>query len=59
MIFGLAALAAPVFGAGGGIELALGMVIPGGIATDREIERLGRQVRAAADRASHELGFDG
>jgi DNA-binding IclR family transcriptional regulator len=58
MIFGLAALAAPVFGAGGQIELALGMVLPGGMATDREIERLGVQVRAAADRASRELGFD-
>jgi DNA-binding IclR family transcriptional regulator len=59
MIFGLAALAAPVFGAGGGVELALGMVLPGGLATEREIERLGLQVRAAADRASRELGFDG
>jgi DNA-binding IclR family transcriptional regulator len=59
MIFGLAALAAPVFGAGGGIELVLGMVIPGGLATEREIERLGTGVRAAADRASRELGFDG
>jgi hypothetical protein len=35
------------------------MVLPGGIATDREIDRLGLQVRAAADRASRELGFDG
>jgi DNA-binding IclR family transcriptional regulator len=59
MIFGLAALAAPVFGAGGEIELTLGMVIPGGMGTEGEIERLGVQVRAAADRASRELGFDG
>jgi DNA-binding IclR family transcriptional regulator len=59
MIFGLAALAAPVFGAGGEIELVLGMVLPGAIATEDEIERLGTEVRAAADRASRELGFDG
>jgi DNA-binding IclR family transcriptional regulator len=59
MIFGLAALAAPVFGAGGEIELALGMVLPGGMASERELDRLGTSVRAAADRASQELGYAG
>ncbi|HVW45779.1 MAG TPA: IclR family transcriptional regulator [Solirubrobacterales bacterium] len=59
MIFGLAALAAPVFGPGGEIELALGLVLPGGMASEREMDRLGAQVRAAADRASQELGFSG
>ncbi len=59
MIFGLAALAAPVFGASGEIELALGVVLPGGIASGRDLDRLGGQVRATADRASRDLGFGG
>jgi DNA-binding IclR family transcriptional regulator len=59
MIFGLAALAAPVFGAAGEVELALGMVLPGGMASERELDRLGTRVRAAADRASRELGYAG
>lgn len=56
MIFGLAALAAPVFG-GDGIKLAMGIVLPRRLASQREMGRLGRRLRAAADRASHDLGF--
>jgi DNA-binding IclR family transcriptional regulator len=56
MIFGLAALAAPVFGAGGGIELAMGMVLPRRVASEREMGRLGGRLRAVADRASRDLG---
>ncbi|OJU80364.1 MAG: hypothetical protein BGO11_10715 [Solirubrobacterales bacterium 70-9] len=59
MIFGLAALAAPVFGAAGEIELVLGLVLPGGMASERELDRLGTRVRVAADRASRELGYAG
>jgi DNA-binding IclR family transcriptional regulator len=59
MIFGLAALAAPVFGADGGIELAMGMLTPAGMMSAREATRLGRLLRTAADRASLELGFEG
>ena len=59
MIFGLAALAAPVFGAGGGIELALGIVLPARLMSPTEAERLGGDLRATADRVSLELGYSG
>lgn len=59
MIFGLAALAAPVFDAGGAVELVLGMVLPARMASDRELAGLGKLVHGAADRASRELGFSG
>jgi hypothetical protein len=35
------------------------MVLPGGMASERELDRLGTRVRAAADRASRELGYAG
>jgi DNA-binding IclR family transcriptional regulator len=57
MIFGLSALAAPVFSAGGGIELSIGLVMPARMVSEREAARLGGLLRAAADRASAELGF--
>lgn len=57
MIFGLGALAAPVFGAEGGIELAIGMVLPARGMSAREATRLGKRLRAAADLASRELGY--
>jgi len=59
MIFGLAALAGPVFGADGAIELALGMVLPARTMSGREASRLGARLRETADRASRELGFAG
>ncbi len=59
MIFGLAALAAPVFDAGGGIELVLGMVLPARMMSAREAARLGGELRETADRVSRELGYSG
>jgi len=59
MIFGLAALAAPVFGADGVIELVMGMVLPARMMSAKEADRLGRRLREVADRASRELGFGG
>lgn len=57
MIFGLAALGAPVFGADGGIELVMGMVLPARMMNEKEATKLGERLRATADRASQELGF--
>jgi DNA-binding IclR family transcriptional regulator len=57
MIFGLAALAAPVFGGDGELELVMGLALPSRLMTPQEAERLGPVLRAAADRVSHELGF--
>ncbi len=57
MIFGLAALAAPVFGADGELELVLGLVLPSRMFTAVEAKRLGPLLRSAADRTSHELGL--
>lgn len=59
LIFGLAALAAPVFGADGGIELVMGIVLPARMMSAKEAAPLGRRLRAVADRASRELGFGG
>ena len=56
MIFGLAALAAPVFGADGALEAVIGLVLPGRMFTAAESRRLGPLLRATADRASQELG---
>jgi DNA-binding IclR family transcriptional regulator len=57
MIFGLAAVAAPVFGADGALEVVVGLVLPTGMMTAPEAERLGRLLRATADRVSAELGY--
>jgi DNA-binding IclR family transcriptional regulator len=59
MIFGLAALAAPVFGATGQMEIALGLVLPVGMLSAGETRRLGKILRGTADQASEELGFNG
>jgi DNA-binding IclR family transcriptional regulator len=56
LVFGLSALAAPIFAASGTIELVLGMIIPTEMMTRREEKRLGNRLRLAADRASRELG---
>ena len=58
MIFGLAALAAPVFGPDGRLELVLGITLPGRMVTEGEARRLGRLVRSTADLVSAELGYD-
>jgi DNA-binding IclR family transcriptional regulator len=57
LIFGLSALAAPVFAADGAIELALGMIVPTPMMSAREAARLGKHLRLVADRASRELGL--
>jgi DNA-binding IclR family transcriptional regulator len=57
MIVGLAALAAPVFGAGGTLEVVVGLVLPVRMMSAAEAKRLGRLLRQTADRASEELGF--
>jgi DNA-binding IclR family transcriptional regulator len=57
MIVGLAGLAAPVFGADGGLEAVIGMVLPARLMTATEDKRLGLALRATADRASQELGY--
>jgi DNA-binding IclR family transcriptional regulator len=57
MIVGLAGLAAPVFGADGGLEAVIGMVLPARMMTAAEAKRVGAALRATADRASHELGY--
>ena len=57
MIFGLAALAAPVFGADGGLESAIGLVLPTRLYTPANIKRYGALLCARADHASRELGL--
>ncbi len=59
LIFGLAALAAPVFGADGKIELAVGLVLPARLATERAVGELAVELRASAGAISRELGFGG
>jgi len=58
MIFGLAALAAPVFGADGALEVVIGMVMPARMMTAAEAKRLGVALLVSADRASQELGYE-
>jgi DNA-binding IclR family transcriptional regulator len=58
MILGLAALAAPVFGADGRLEVVVGLIFPSRLATAKETRRLGQVLRERAQRASRELGFD-
>jgi DNA-binding IclR family transcriptional regulator len=57
MIFGLAALAAPVFGPGGGLEVVLGLVLPSRLMTAADAKRLGTVLKTTADQASAELGY--
>lgn len=59
MIFGLAALSAPVFGADGQIEAALGIILPARMMTAAESKRLAKQLVAHADSISRELGYAG
>lgn len=59
MIFGLAALVAPVFGADGQIELAVGLVLPARLATDEAVADLALDLQANAGAISRELGFSG
>jgi DNA-binding IclR family transcriptional regulator len=59
MIFGLAALVAPVFGVDGQIELTIGLVIPARLMTDAEAKALGEQLLTHADSISRELGYTG
>jgi DNA-binding IclR family transcriptional regulator len=58
MILGLAALAAPVFGADGALELVIGLVLPTRLMTAKESRRLGRLLGATAREACKELGFN-
>jgi DNA-binding IclR family transcriptional regulator len=57
MIFGLSAVAAPIFGADGDLELVLGIVLPTRMSTAAESKRLTRLLRSTADQASQELGL--
>jgi DNA-binding IclR family transcriptional regulator len=57
MIFGIAALAAPVFAADGALELVLGVALPSRMLTAAEVRRLGPLLRSTADRISQELGL--
>lgn len=59
MIFGLAGLSAPVFGADGQLELALGVILPAQMMTAAESKRLSKQLLAHADSISRELGYAG
>jgi DNA-binding IclR family transcriptional regulator len=56
MIFGLAALGAPVFGADGALEAVVGLILPSALMTAAEARRLGAVLCTVADRASTELG---
>ena len=57
MIFGLAALGAPVFGADGALEAVIGLVLPSSFMSASEARRLGTLLCATAASASEELGF--
>lgn len=59
MIFGLAALSAPVFGPDGQLELAIGVILPARLMTDKEEKKLAAQLLDHADSISRELGFNG
>jgi DNA-binding IclR family transcriptional regulator len=58
MIFGLAALGAPVFGADSALEAVIGLVLPSALMSASEARRLGTLLCAAAARAAEELGFE-
>jgi DNA-binding IclR family transcriptional regulator len=55
MIFGIAAMAAPVFGPDDKLELAMAVIMPGPLLAERVAEELGEKLRASAARASREL----
>lgn len=57
MIFGLAALSAPVFGADGQLELAIGIILPARMMTPKESKSLAKAICAHADSISRELGY--
>ncbi len=57
MIYGLAALGAPVFGPDGGLEVVIGLILPSHLMTVPEAKRLGAILITTADRASQELGY--
>jgi DNA-binding IclR family transcriptional regulator len=59
MIFGLAAIAAPVFGADGELEAVIGLILPSRMMAVTESDRLATILLATAERASRELGFGG
>ncbi len=59
MIFGLAALSAPVFGADGQLELATGVILPAQMMTAKETKNLAKKICANAEAISRELGFSG
>lgn len=59
MIYGLAAFAAPVFGADEALEATIGLIVPARMMSSAEARRLGEAVTASADRASQELGYGG
>ena len=58
MIFGLAALGAPVFGADGALEAVIGLVLPSALMSASEARRLGALLCATATRAAEELGYE-
>ena len=57
MIVGLGALAAPVFGADGALEVVIGLILPSGMMTEAEVRRLVGVLAAVTERISAELGF--
>ena len=57
LIFGLGAIAVPVFGADGTLEIALSLALPRRIFTEATVKRLSPLLRATADRVSQELGL--
>ena len=59
MIFGMSALAAPVFGADGVLEVVMGLILPTAQKTASESRRLTEALISAAGRASQELGHPG
>lgn len=59
MIFGLAAIGAPVFGADDALEAVIGLILPSRMMTPAETGRLATILLATAERASRELGYGG
>jgi DNA-binding IclR family transcriptional regulator len=56
VIPGLVVLAAPVFGAGGALSAVLGILLLTGMAAPTTVSAVGRQLTAATDKASIDLG---
>jgi DNA-binding IclR family transcriptional regulator len=57
LVFGLAGLAAPVFGAEATLAAVIGLNMPTRLMTARESERLSRVLMESASQASRDLGF--